>query len=199
MIVLVILLCLLLIGLIPVGILVGYEQGEAWLSIVFGFVRFPVYPRKHKANNSRFAKKQKNGKFQSHARSKKKRRDLNEYLPLVQLVFDFLRDFRTKLRINDLQFKAVLAGDDPCDLSISYGRVWAARSCLEPCLEHYFSINNRCIEIACNYTADTTYIRGYINMTLTISQIILIAAYHGVRVLRKYYKITNKAKDGAVS
>ena len=196
---LIILLSLLLIGMIPVGISAGYNNGDAQVAIVFGFLRFPLYPAESRKKKPSSAKKQKKEEFQSHVQIKKKKRNLTEYFPLVQVVFDFLKDFHAKLKIKDLRFKAILGGGDPCNLGINYGRACAALGSIMPILESYFTIKNRNIEIACDYTVDTTYISGYICITLNVFQLLAIIAYHGVRILRKYYVIMNKAKDGAVS
>ena len=67
-----------------------------------------------------------------------------------------------------------------------------------PLLEQCFVIKKRNLEIACDYTADATYISGYVDMTVTIGQILAMVIYHGARVFRKYLQIMKEAKDGAV-
>jgi len=114
-------------------------------------------------------------------------------------VLNFLNDFRCKLRINDLRLKVVLAGGDPCDLSINYGRAWIALGNIMPHLERYFTIKKRELAIECDYVADSTMIDGYIHLTITVGQILSIGFFHGIKLFRKYLKITRNAKDGAIS
>ncbi len=198
MILLIVLLCLLLIALTPLGVSVRYGQQGAWAWITFGPFRFRVYPKSKRNKKQKSANRatKKDG-FESHSEVKKNNRTLAAFLPLARLVLDFLTDFRSRLRINDLQLKVILAGDDPCDLSIHYGQAWMALGNLMPYLERYFVIKKRDLEIECDYTADATRISAYLNMTITIGHILVIGGYHGIKVLRKYIQITKKAKDGA--
>ena len=141
----------------------------------------------------------KTSKIESHSKAKNSDKGFGDLLPRVQLVLEFLMDFRRRLRINELQFQATLASDDPCDLSVHYGWAWAAIGNVMPLLERCFTIKNRKIEVLCDYTAEKTKLYGYINMTITVSQLLSIGVYHGIKLLRKYMFITKKAKDGAVS
>lgn len=197
---LIVLACFLLIGLAPLGICGRYDQGEAHVWIVVGPLRISVYPgNKGKAKKRASGKDKSKGSFESHAQVKKKNRNIADYFPLLQLVLDFLLDFRTKLRVNELRFKLILAGGDPCELSINYGRAWAALGNIMPLLERCFVIKRRNLSISCDYTADSTLINGYINVTISVAQVLSIGVYHGVKLLRKYFQITKNAKDGATS
>ena len=42
-----------------------------------------------------------------------------------------------------MRLKVVLAGGDPCDLSLNYGRAWIALGNIMPHLERYFVIKKR--------------------------------------------------------
>ena len=196
---LIIFVCLLLIGLIPLGIGVQYDDGSAKVWVTVGLFRFFLYPRKNPEGKQKHADNaKKDDGFESHAQAKKKMGNMEDYFSLVQLFLDFLTDFRTRLKINDLQFKVILAGDDPCELSINYGRAWAALSNLMPHLERCFLIKKRDLEILCDYTADNTLVTAYLNMTVMVGQLVSMVVYHGTKFLRKYFKIKNKSKDGAI-
>ena len=67
---------------------------------------------------------------------------LLDFLPLVKIALDFLGDFRRKLRLDNLYLRLILAGSDPCDLAVNYGRAWAALGNLMPQLEKWFVIKN---------------------------------------------------------
>lgn len=192
--------CLLLLGLVPLGVCARYDNGATCVWISVGFLRFSVYPSEKKAaKHDHNSKKSKGARSDSNENANKNARGISDYWPRVQLVLDFLMDFRRRLQINDLRFRAVLAADDPYKLSVNYGYSWAALGNLMPIIERYFKIKNRNLEVLCDYTAEKTEIYGYINMTITVSQLLSIGLYHGIKVLRKYKSITKKAKDGAVS
>ena len=199
MILLIVLLCLVLIALIPLGICAQYgQQGtQAW--IIIGPFRFLVFPRlRRKKKQRQVGNSTKKEGFESHARVKKKRQKSTDFFPIVRLVLDFLIDFRRKLRINELRLKVILAGGDPCDLSLNYGRAWAALGNIMPQLDRYFVIKKRELEVECDYIAESTAISGYIHMTITIGRILSIGVFHGIKLLRKYLQITRNAKDGAI-
>lgn len=61
---------------------------------------------------------------------------------MVKVALNFLGDFRRKLRVNRLELKLILAGGDPCDLAVNYGRAWTAVGNLMPQLERLFVIKN---------------------------------------------------------
>ena len=74
---------------------------------------------------------------------KKKGGSLQDFLPVLDRVLDFLSAFRRKLRIKHLELTLILGGGDPCDLAINYGRGWAALGNLVPLLDQAFVIKNR--------------------------------------------------------
>lgn len=195
---LIVLVCLIAIGLIPLGVCAQYSLGNLKAWILIGPIRISIYPRQKKRKNNNADRVSKKSSFDSHAQVKKER-NISDYFPILQLVLEFLTDFRCKLRINHLQLKAILAGADPYDLSLNYGRAWAALGNLFPHLERYFIIKKRDLEIECDYVADATRISGRIHMTILVWQILSLGLYHGVKFLRKYLQITRNTKDGAIS
>lgn len=192
---------LLLILLIPVGIN-GYYQndtGRIWLRV--GFLRFLLHPRNKRSKKAvKDTKKSNSDSFEGkHTTGKKQGGSLSDYYPLISLVLDFLDTFRRKLRINNLVFKMVLGDDDPCDLSIKYGGAWTVLGNILPLLDRYFVIRKRDLEILCDYTSGQTKIYAEIDFTITVGNILAIAGYHGIRFLRKFLKIMNKRKGGAMT
>jgi hypothetical protein len=191
---------LLFLGALPLGVYVVYNSSGASLYILLGPVRISVANKNKKKKCKKQEAKPADATFSSHESQKKKKQSvsLRAYLPLLKPVFKFLVDFRTKLRVSNLKFKVVLAGADPCDLSVNYGRTWAAVGNLMPHLERYFIIKNREIEIECDYTSDKTTVDASMCLTMSVSRILQIVVYHGVSILREYLKILKNAKDGAI-
>lgn len=184
---------LLVLCLIPLGIQGQYRSGDARLHLLIGPIRIAL-------NRQKTTEKKKTDKdtFASHEVKKEKLslKSITRYKPLVQPVLKFLADFKKKLRVRNLQLKVVLAGGDPCDLSIQYGRAWMALGNLMPYLERFFVIKKRNLEIACDYTGEKTTVDFSFSLSITVLRLLQILIYHGVSILRQYGKINKNTKDG---
>lgn len=195
---LIVLLLLVLLGIMPVGIYASYDRCGAVASLLIGPLRLRLYPKpkvdKHNKETPLGKDSSKGNKFRDAQRG-----TLADFREIAQLVFNFLSDFRRKLRIRNLDFKLILAGDDPCDLSINYGRAWMAFGSLVPQLERLFVIKKRNLEIACDYLAEHPSVEARIDMTITLGRLLYILIYHGFPGLRKYNKMIKRVKGGATS
>lgn len=193
---------LTLIAILPVGASVFYDEAGPRAYIIAGPLRICVFPVKKKEKKDKVKKPKENkpapkttGKKKE--TQKKKGGSIHDFLPLVDRVLDFLVGFRTKLRVNQLDLKLVLAGDDPCDLSVNYGRAWALLGNLMPLLDGAFHIKKRDLEVECDFLADKTTILARMDLTITIGRIFSLLIVQGVPVLRELLKIMNKRKGGA--
>lgn len=185
--------CILLILLMPCGIYAAYGPAGAEAKLIVGALRIDLLKKRVKKTNN---KKSKKIQKKEHSAPKGK---LTDFIPILKLVIEFLPDFRRKLVIKNLQFKLILAGGDPCDLSVNYGRTWSAVGNIFPLLESWFTIQKRNIEIECDYTADATVVDAAIDLRLRFATLLHMVLHHGIRILIKYFKITKNAKDGAIS
>ena len=104
--------------------------------------------------------------------------------------------FRRKLRVDRLELKVILAGGDPCDLAINYGRAWTAVGNLFPQLERIFVIKKRDVEVACDFASQETKIFAHIDFTITVGRILSLSVWHGTRILYRFIKILNMRKGG---
>ena len=121
-----------------------------------------------------------------------------DFLSLIPIVFDFLGDFRRKLRVNRLELKLILAADDPCDLAINYGRAWTALGNLLPQLERFLVIQKRDLEVECDFTASKTLVIARLDLTITLGRILAAVVKFAFRALMEFLKIMKKRKGGAV-
>ena len=121
-----------------------------------------------------------------------------DFLSLVPVVLDFLGDFVRKLRVNRLELKLVLAGDDPCDLAVNYGRAWTALGNLLPRLERFLVIQKRDLEVECDFTASETTVIAGLDLTITLGRILACVCKFAFHALVEYLKIMKKRKGGAV-
>ena len=182
---------LFVIFLLPIGIRARYDEngGIAWITVgPFRFILHPDRNSKAKASEviNSFAKKKsaKGGK-------------LSDFYPLFGDVLELLSELRRRLRVKRLVFKVILAGDDPCDLAINYGKAWTALGNLMPRLEQFLLIKKRDLEVECDFTADKSLILADIHITIPLIRLLGILLIHGSRIMKKYWSIIEKRKGGA--
>ena len=199
---------LFLLAILPLGVLVKYNADGPLVRIVAGPLKITLFPKKKKEKKPKKEKKKKKDKPKKEKKSKKEKLadkhkkqekggSILDFLPLVKVALDFLGDFRRKLRINRLELKLIMAGGDPCDLALNYGKAWAALGNLFPLLERAFVIKKRDVEVECDFTADETTVLANVQITITLGRILYIAVYHGVRALMTFLKIKKQQEGGA--
>ena len=199
---------LVLLAITPVGVHARYNSDGILLRAIVGPVKITLLPRKKKEKKRESTEKPVKPKKEKVPKQKKKPDkpadnqekggSVTDFLPLLQLVFDFLGEFRRKLRVNRLELKLVLAGGDPCNLAVNYGKAWAAVGNLMPQLERFFVISKRDVEVECDFTAGQTLIIARLDLTITIGRLLSMAVRYGIRAVREYLKIINKRTGGAV-
>ena len=195
---------LVLLAILPLGVSVRYNADGALVRVIAGPFRITVFPMKKKEKNNKekpekeALPKEKKPATAAPAKKKESGGSLLDFLPLVQVVLDFLGDFRRKLRIHRLELKLILAGDDPCDLATNYGRAWAALGNLWPKLEEWFEIRKREVEIECDFTAGETLVIARLDLSITLGRLLSLAVAYAVRALKEFLNIKNKRKGGAV-
>ncbi len=128
---------------------------------------------------------------------KSKGGSLTDFLPLVKVALDLLNGLRRKLRLDVLQVKLILAGGDPCDLAVNYGRTWAAVGNLMPQLERIFVIKKRDIQVECDFTSQETRITARLDLTITLGRLVSLAVVFGIRALIEFLRIQKQRKGGA--
>ena len=196
---------LVALAILPIGVSACYDADGPVVAIIAGPLRIRLFPTTHKEKKKKPkkpAKTEKKTKGQakiSKANPKpKKGGSWTDFLPLVKIVLEMLDAFRKKLRANRLYLKVVMAGGDPCDLAVNYGKAWAAFGNLMPHLERFLVIKKREIAVECDFTADQTLVTAQLDLTITVGRLLSWAFWHGIRVLYHFVKILNKRKGGAV-
>lgn len=203
---------LVLLAILPLGAAVRYNADGFFLKVIAGPVRIPILPAKkkdpdqkkqaeEKKKAKKKAKKKKSAdsekKQQQAPKKKEKGGPITDFLPLVQVALRLLNTFRKKLRIKRLDVKVILAGDDPCDLAINYGRANAAMGNFLPQLERCFVIKQRDIEIECDFEASQTLILLRADVTITLGWLLGMLVWYGILALKEFLKMKNKRKGGA--
>ena len=205
---------LVLLAMLPLGASVRYDSDGVLVRLIVGPVKITLFPRpkkkrppqktehKEKKKAPASAKQESSeqtGKPDGKTQDKQKSGGpWTDFLPLVKVGLDMLGSFRRKLRVNVLELKLILAGDDPCDLAVNYGKAWAALGNLLPRLERVFVIQKRDLEVECDFTANETLVIARLDLTITLGRLLSLGAVYGIRALKVFLKMKKKRKGGAV-
>ena len=206
---------LTLLAILPLGVRVCYDVDGPLVKLVLGPVKMTVFPRPKKEKKTKKKKEKKSAKQkekeentenlpkppQPPAQEKTKKQEkggsLTDFLPFVKLIFNFLGDFRRKLRMKELYLRLILASSDPCDLAVNYGKTWTAVGNLLPALERWFVIQKRDVEVECDFTASETVVYARLEITITLGRLLSLAAVYGFRGVKEFIVFRNKRKGGA--
>ena len=191
---------LFLLAILPLGVNARYDASGVLVRLIAGPARITIVPGKKKDPKEKPKKEKKPAATgEKKPAEKKQGGPIKDLLPLLQIALDLLNDFRRKLRVDRLEAKIILAGDDPCDLAVNYGRAWAALGNLWPRLESFLVIKKRDVQIECDFTADTTVISARIDLTITLGRLLALGAVYGFKAIKEYFHIKNKRKGGNVT
>ena len=197
----------LILAVLPLGVCIRYNDAGFLLKVIAGPLKITVFPRKRKQKKQKKKPDQvkKGQQIESSASEEKPPRppeaqpeqkekggSLTRFLPLIKLGLRFLGDFRRKLRLDNLYLRLILAGDDPCDLAVNYGRIWAAVGNLMPRLERLFVIKKRDIQVECDFAASETCVVAHLDITITLGRLLVLALVYGVRVLIEFLSMKRK-------
>ena len=197
---------LVLLAILPLGASVLYDADGPRVRIVAGPVKIQVFPMKKKPKKDKTKKEKPQKEQKKPAQAGEEQKPFpkpktggswTDFLPLVQVVLDLLNDLRRKLRVNELKLHLTLAGDDPCDLAVNYGRMNASLAALIAQLERVLVIQKRDVHVDCDFTASETVILARLDLTITLGRILSIAVRHGVRGLMTFLKIKKQREGGA--
>ena len=190
---------LVILAWIPLGASARYDECGFLALLILGPVRIRFYPGKK--NKEKKPKKQKAKKGSSEksqpAEQKKKGGPISDFLPFARILWDFLKDFKRKLRVNVLEMNLVLGGGDPCDLAENYGKACAAMGNLWPRLEEFLVIRRRDVKIQCDFEASGTLVTARLDLTLTLGRLLALVCRYGYKLLKEYIQFKNKRKGGA--
>ena len=176
---------------LPIGFCAIYRQSDPGVWVIVGPVRFRVYP----GNKKKEKPKKQNTENKENHRSKGG--SYRDFLPIVRTIVEFLSEFRRKIRVRRLELKLVLAGDDPSDLAVNYGRAWGALGSLMPQIERLFVIKKRDLEVECDFTAEETLIYARIDATISILKTLHLLSRHGAKILKHLLELKKLRKGGA--
>lgn len=179
---------------LPLGFSAIYRQADPGVWLLIGPLRFRVYPGNKKEKKPRKSKKTTSADKQN---DEAKGGSYRDFLPVVRTIVEFLGEFRRKIRVRRLELKVVLAGGDPGDLAVNYGKAWAALGSLLPQLERLFVIKKRNLEVECDFTAEETLIYARIDATISVVKTLHLLSRHGIKILKHLLELKKLRKGGA--
>lgn len=190
--VLIVLLLVCLLGLLPIGVRLSYDEagGLVWLKL--GFIKILLYPQDKTEQKGKQGKKK--AKKSKGGKNKPKGGNLTEFLPIAKIVFDFLSDFRKRLYVQKLYLRLTLAENDPFDLAVHYAEAWGVLGSVMPLLEQYVKIKDRDLKIDCDFTAEKPNVVARADILISFGRFLVIALRHGIRGFKKYQLISKKIK-----
>lgn len=188
---------LALLAVLPLGVSIGYDEQGPRARVIAGPVKLQVYPGRKEPGKPPKPKKEKPQKeAPSKGTGQKKGGPVSDFYPFVRLVLDLLTDFRRKLRVDYLQLRIVLAGGDPADLALNYGKAWAALGNLWPRLETLFYIKKRDVEVLCDFEGSQTTVTARLDLSITVGRLLSMGVRHGCRGIKEFLNFRKKRKGG---
>lgn len=194
------------LAILPLRASARFNDRGPLVQLLIGPFRMILFPKKKrapdpKAEEKKQKKKEKKQQKKKDAPQKEKKEEekggsITDFLPLVRVGLDFLSEFRGKLRVNRLVLKLTMAGGDPCDLAVKYGKGQAMVNGLMPQLERFFVIKRQEVGIGFDFVADETLVVARLDLTITLGRLLRLAVRHGLRGLKAFMKIKNKRKGG---
>lgn len=180
------------LGCLPLGVRLNFDEGGFRAAVLIGRIPVPLYPMPRWLRNMPSKhKKEKQSPEPNPKPAEPQSREqpgggIRRFLPLARLGLELLGDFRRKLRVNFLRLRLTLAGEDPCDLAVNYGRAWAALGNLMPNLERALVIRKRDVEIQCDFQAEETTVVFAMDLTVILGRLLGLALGYGLRALKLF-------------
>lgn len=188
---------LVLLAMMPIRLLIAYSLQGVSVKLKAGLLTFSVLPRKPKTTQKKENEAGETAAAGSNAEkqtTKREKPDISAYLRVLKLVLDLLIRLRNKAVMKRFDFLLILAGDDPSDLAVLYGRTQGAFAVLFGQIEAAFNIHKRNIRIECDFTADKTVFEGFTDISITFGRLFYLAARYGTVILKEYFTIINNKK-----
>ena len=188
---------LVLLGCLPLGIRCVYDGGGFNADLFVWFLKKKVTLDRQK-EKKKLNKSVAVDSAVSKEPSGKSGGQLKDFLPILETAVEFLGALRRKIRVKRLEFLLDMAGEDPCDLALNYGRAWAAAGNIIPQLERLFVIKKRDVQVRCDFTASETTLYLRVDVSITLGRLLWLLTRYGIRACIEYFKILNKRKGGAI-
>lgn len=190
---------LILLLLLPIGVKIRYEDKGLRVQLLIGPVHYQIYPGKRKEKKEKVkaegkpkAPKKGAGEKKEMPRKGGKLSELKKYIPTAM---ELLNAIRKRLVLRKLTLLVNLAGDDPCDLALDYGKANGAIGSGMALLEQAFRVKKRDVQVFCDFLAVETEV--YLDMEITgcTGRLLGVLIRYGLKLLKIFL---NEKSDKAV-
>lgn len=203
-IVLAVLLLLAIALLIPIRARVSYDQGELTALLRFGPLKIPLYPAEKREKGKKEAPPSEDTE---RAAEKKKKPGLT--LSREQIFYSLetlppilgraLGRIGRRLRIAPLKVHVLLAGPDPADTALLYGRLEAALGALLPMLHRVAHIRDQDIRLFPDFQQECPACAADVGIAIRGWDLLVVALCAGGSLLGWYKNFRKLAADKAAS
>lgn len=190
---------IVLLAMLPLGVSLRYRQDGLRVWALIGYLKISVYPFRKSDNKKKKpdpAPEQKS-KTSAPAEQSAGGGSWRDFLPLVQVLLDFLKDLRRKIRVRNMELHVTMAGEDPCDLAVNYGRMNIAMAGLLAQLHRFFVIKKQSVWLRCDFDAEETVVSAQLDVTITVARLLVLAVRHGIRGAKTFITIKKQRESGA--
>ncbi len=183
------------LALLPVGARVVYNRDGFTLRLLLGAVKIPLNLEKSQ-KKEKPEKKKAPQKASSQKKEEEKGGSWQDFLPLLKIALRFIGKVGKRLRVRRLEAVLTMAGDDPCDLAVNYGKAWAAVGSLMPALNALLVIKKQNVQVRCDFTGEKTTFYAAMDITITLGWAVALIVKYGFLLVREYLRILNLRKGG---
>ena len=192
--------------LVPIGADLGYEQGKIHISATVAGAELRLFPRKKKPESDepkppkkKKEKKPKEEKPKDDKPKEKKKLNitLDEILDLLKAVLHGLGHFTHRIRVDRFVLHLIVAGYDPYDVAMAYGKINAWLSAMAPACTK-LNAKNSDVWTAVDFTDDWPHVDFAIAMSFrlcTVIGMLFVIGWGALKVLlRRKKRIKQEAK-----
>lgn len=200
---------IILLAILPLGLSVIYNEDGLVIWNVIGPIRYIDDPdKKEDKEEEEDSEKKKDPEDPS---KKKKRRlslkkikkklispiggTVGELLPFLRSDWKFIGDLLRRIYVKRLEINVVIAGSDPADLALDYGKTWALIGNIYALLEQFFLIKKRKLDVQCSSFLKKTLIFLRLDVRISLARVIYLIVRSAVRAVENN---KNNDKGGSV-
>ena len=185
----------LLLLFLPIRLRVSWDRGGACVAVRFGPARLPLYPPGESGPLEEEQKKKKETEPKAAGEKGKKRFSINR----DQLVYTLetlppilgraLRRVGRRVRIAPLKVYVLVAGTDPADTAVLYGRLTAALEAGLPLLHRMIHIREQDIRLFPDFQGEEMDLIADVGISLRLWDLLVIGLCAGGSLMRWFINL----------
>lgn len=196
---LIILVILAALWLLPLRLLLQYDQSGGTVVLKIGLISVRIYPPKPK-KKAKKSKQEKPKESEAPEESNDASSGIGGKLPLFRQLLELgvqaLQCLLRHLTVTDMTLELAVAtrDKDPALVAIKYGAGWSAVGALTPFLEQHLRIKARKINVIMDPNAAEDRILASGTLHIFLGELLHLALHYGIRGIRLYLR--SKKKGG---